>query len=73
MRPLARRLLLPRPTLRGVWLGMLLLYSAACIILPIIWKGAQQAVPWAAWAWAIATESPQLAACNVPTVVSGLP
>lgn len=34
-----RRLLFPRPTLRGVWLGMLLLYSAACIILPIIWKG----------------------------------
>lgn len=35
----ATRLLFPRPTLRGVWLGMLLLYSAACIILPIIWKG----------------------------------
>ena len=35
----ARRLVFPRPTLRGVWLAALLLYSAACIILPIIWKG----------------------------------
>ncbi|BDA46860.1 Squalene epoxidase 1 [Coccomyxa sp. Obi] len=30
------RLLLPRPTLRGVWMGVLLLWCAACIILPII-------------------------------------
>ncbi|PRW45481.1 arginine--tRNA chloroplastic mitochondrial-like isoform X2 isoform B [Chlorella sorokiniana] len=44
------RLLFPRPTLRGVWLGMLLLYSAACIILPIIWKEGVRAVflPWLA-------------------------
>ncbi|EFN52926.1 hypothetical protein CHLNCDRAFT_137251 [Chlorella variabilis] len=38
------RLLWPRPTLRGVWLGVLLLYSAACIILPIIWKEGIRAV-----------------------------
>jgi squalene monooxygenase len=38
------RLLLPRPTLRGVWLGLLLLYSASCIILPIIWKEGIRAV-----------------------------
>ncbi|KAL4422281.1 hypothetical protein ABPG75_008478 [Micractinium tetrahymenae] len=38
------RLLFPRPTLRGVWLGVLLLYSAACIILPIIWKEGIRAV-----------------------------
>ena len=31
------RLMLPRPTLRGVWMGMLLLLCAARIILPIIW------------------------------------
>jgi squalene monooxygenase len=30
------RLLLPRPSLRGVWTGVTLLYVAACIILPII-------------------------------------
>lgn len=36
---LGRRLLFPRPTLRGVWLAVLLLYSASCIILPIIYKG----------------------------------
>lgn len=30
------RLLLPRPSLRGVWAGVTLLYAAACIILPII-------------------------------------
>ena len=33
------RLLLPRPKLRNVWLAVMLLYSASCIILPIIWKG----------------------------------
>lgn len=38
------RLLRPRPTLRGVWLGVLLIYSAACIILPIIWKEGIRAV-----------------------------
>lgn len=38
------RLLLPRPTLGGVWLGMLLLYSASCIILPIIWAEGLRAV-----------------------------
>ncbi|CAK0785279.1 hypothetical protein CVIRNUC_008485 [Coccomyxa viridis] len=30
------RLLMPRPTLRGVWMGMLLLWCAASIIVPII-------------------------------------
>lgn len=30
------RLLLPRPTLKGVWRGLSLLYVACCIILPII-------------------------------------
>ena len=30
------RLLRPRPTFRGVWLGVLLLWGAAAIILPII-------------------------------------
>lgn len=38
------RQLFPRPTLRGVWLGVLLLYAAACIILPIIWKEGIRAV-----------------------------
>ena len=31
------RLMLPRPTLYGVWLGLLLLIGAARIIFPIIW------------------------------------
>lgn len=31
------RLLWPRPTLRGVAMGLRLLYSASCIIFPIIW------------------------------------
>ena len=30
------RLLLPRPSVRGVWVAVLLLYSACCIIFPII-------------------------------------
>lgn len=30
------RLLVPRPTLRGLWVGIMLIYSACCIILPII-------------------------------------
>lgn len=30
------RLLWPRPTLRGLWMGILLIYSACCIIFPII-------------------------------------
>jgi squalene monooxygenase len=30
------RQLLPRPTLRGLWTGILLLYQACCIIFPII-------------------------------------
>ena len=30
------RLLVPRPTLRGLWVGAMLVYSACCIILPII-------------------------------------
>ena len=45
------RLIFPRPTLRGVWLGVLLLYSAACIILPIIWKGEWQRVLRLGCAW----------------------
>ena len=31
------RLLRPRPTLHGLWMGILLLYGAARIILPIIY------------------------------------
>lgn len=38
------RLLLPRPKVRNVWLAVLLLYSASCIILPIIWKEGIRAV-----------------------------
>lgn len=30
------RLLLPRPSIRGVWISVLLIYSACCIIFPII-------------------------------------
>jgi squalene monooxygenase len=44
------RLLLPRPTLKGLWLGILLLYSACCIILPIIWAEGVRAVFFPAFA-----------------------
>lgn len=30
------RLLIPRPTVRGVWMGLALIYAACCIIFPII-------------------------------------
>ncbi len=38
------RLLRPLPTLRGVWLSILLLFEAACIIFPIIWAEGVRAV-----------------------------
>lgn len=42
------RLLRPRPTCRGLWLGVLLLWGAAAIILPIIHAEGLRAVfaPW---------------------------
>lgn len=42
------RLLLPRPTLKGLWQGVLLLWGAAAIILPIIRAEGLRAVfaPW---------------------------
>ena len=42
------RLLSPRPTLKAVWLGVLLLWGAAAIILPIIRAEGIRAVffPW---------------------------
>ncbi|KAF5835297.1 SE-domain-containing protein [Dunaliella salina] len=44
------RLLKPRPTLKGLWLGVLLLVSASRIIFPIIWAEGIRAVflPWLA-------------------------
>lgn len=38
------RLLLPRPTLRGVWMSFALLVAASRIILPIIWAEGLRAV-----------------------------
>ena len=42
------RLLRPRPTFRGIWMGVLLLWGAAAIILPIIRAEGIRAVffPW---------------------------
>ncbi len=44
------RLLFPRPTLRGLWMGVLLLLGASRIIFPIIWAEGVRAVfiPWLA-------------------------
>lgn len=44
------RLLLPRPTLRGLWMGLLLLFGASRIIFPIIYAEGFRAVfmPWLA-------------------------
>ncbi|KAA6421686.1 MAG: squalene monooxygenase-like [Trebouxia sp. A1-2] len=38
------RLLRPRPTFKGVWMGVMLLYVASCIIFPIIFKEGIRAV-----------------------------
>ncbi len=38
------RLLLPRPTLRGVWMSVCLLLVASRIILPIIWNEGLRAI-----------------------------
>ena len=38
------RLVLPRPTLKGLWMGLLLLLGAARIILPIIYAEGPRAV-----------------------------
>ena len=38
------RLLYPRPSVKKVWMGLLLIYSACCIILPIIAKEGVRAV-----------------------------
>lgn len=44
------RLLMPRPTLKGLWLGLLLLIGASRIIFPIIYAEGPLAVfmPWLA-------------------------
>jgi squalene monooxygenase len=38
------RLIYPRPTVKNVWMGVLLIYAACCIILPIIAKEGVRAV-----------------------------
>ncbi|DBB08092.1 hypothetical protein WJX82_004601 [Trebouxia sp. C0006] len=38
------RLLTPRPTFKGVWMGVMLLYVASCIIFPIVFKEGIRAV-----------------------------
>lgn len=38
------RLMQPRPTFRGVWMGVMLIYVASCIIFPIIFKEGIRAV-----------------------------